>query len=74
MKKKNNMKERKSDALQVISSHTSRVNYEDVQRQHDKVVEQQGVSHGEMFKLLRNNKCDVAGGIIDLYLLELLLL
>ena len=61
---KNNQKLKQSGSLKVLSHHTSRVNYEDVQKQHDAVVEKEGVRHGEMFKLLRNNKCDVAGGII----------
>ena len=61
---KNNIRLAKSGSLQVLSQHTSRINYEDVQRQHDAIVEKEGVSHGEMFRLLRNNKCDVAGGII----------
>ncbi len=61
---KNNLKNKKTENLQVLSTHTSRINYEDVQRKHDEVVEKEGVSHGEMFRLLRNNKCDVVGGII----------
>jgi ABC-type multidrug transport system fused ATPase/permease subunit len=61
---KNNLKLKQSGSLKVLSEHTSRINYEDVQRQHDAIVEKEGVSHGEMFKLLRNNKCDVAGGVI----------
>ena len=61
---KKNERLNKSGSIQILSQHTSRVNYEDVQRHHDEIVEKEGVSHGEMFKLLRNNKCDVAGGII----------
>ena len=61
---KNNLKMKQSSSINVISKHSSRTNYKDVQRQHDAVVEKEGVSHGEMFRLLRNNKCDVAGGII----------
>ena len=55
---------KKSGSIQVLSQHTSRINYEDVQKEHDARVEKEGVSHGEMFRLFRNNKCDVAGGII----------
>ena len=61
---KNNLKMKQSGSFQLLSQHTSRVNYEDVQRQHDEIVEKEGVSHGEMFRLLRNNKCDVVGGIV----------
>ena len=61
---KNNLKMKKSGSIQVLSQHTSRINYEDVQRKHDEMVEKEGVDHGEMFRLLRNNKCDVVGGII----------
>jgi ABC-type multidrug transport system fused ATPase/permease subunit len=55
---------KKSGSIQVLSHHSTRVNYQEVQRAHDEIVEKEGVDHGEMFKLLRNNKCDVAGGII----------
>ena len=61
---KNNENMKKSGSIQVLSHHSTRVNYQEVQRAHDEIVEKEGVDHGEMFKLLRNNKCDVAGGII----------
>ena len=61
---KNNLKMSRSGSIQTLSQHSSRINYEDVQKQHDKLVEKEGVKHSEMFRLLRNNKCDVAGGII----------
>ena len=60
---KNNLKMKQSGSLKVLSEHTTRINYEDVQKQHDAIIEKEGVRHGEMFKLLRNNKCDVAGGV-----------
>ena len=60
---KNNLKMKQSGSLKVLSEHTTRINYEDAQKQHDAIVEKEGVRHGEMFKLLRNNKCDVAGGV-----------
>ena len=49
---------------QRLSQNYSKSNYADVQRQHDLMVEQQGVSQGEMFALLKDNKCDVVVGII----------
>jgi len=65
----------KKESLKSLSQHQSKINYKDVQIAHDKIVEKEGVSHGEMFKLLRNNKCDIifwvigslfAGGITPL--------
>ena len=61
---KNNENLKKSGSIKVLSQHSSRINYQEVQRAHDEIVAKEGVSHGEMFKLLRNNKCDVVGGII----------
>ena len=61
---KNNLKVSKTLTLKKISEHQSRVNYKEVQKAHDELVEKQGVDHGEMFKLLRNNKLDLALGII----------
>jgi ABC-type multidrug transport system fused ATPase/permease subunit len=61
---KNNENMKKSGSIKVLSQHSSRINYQEVQRAHDEIVAKEGVSHGEMFKLLRNNKCDVVGGII----------
>ena len=54
----------KVETIKTLAKHQSRTNYRDVQRAHDQLVEKEGVSHGEMFKLLRNNKCDLALGII----------
>ena len=61
---KNNLKMSKAASMKLMEQHESRINYKDVQREHDKVVEKEGVSHGEMFRLLRNNKCDVFGGVV----------
>ena len=61
--KKNDMIQKK-ESLKALSQHQSRTNYRDIQKAHDEIVEKEGVSHGEMFKLLRNNKCDLALGII----------
>ena len=60
----NNLKIAKTESFKELSHHSSRVNYRTVQRQHDEAVERQGVKHIEMFKLLRNNKCDVVGAVI----------
>ena len=54
----------KVETIKTLAKHQSKTNYRDVQRAHDQLVEKEGVSHGEMFKLLRNNKCDLALGII----------
>ena len=56
--------EDKVETIKTLAKHQSRTNYRDIQRAHDVIVEKEGVSHGEMFKLLRNNKCDLALGII----------
>jgi ATP-binding cassette subfamily B (MDR/TAP) protein 1 len=61
--KKNDMIQKK-ESLKALSQHQSRTNYRDIQKAHDEIVEKEGVSHGEMFRLLRNNKCDLALGII----------
>ena len=61
---KKNLKASKSMDLKKLSIHESKVNYRDVQLAHDEEVEKQGVDHGEMFSLLKNNKLDVALGII----------
>ena len=62
--KKNDMNLDKKESLKTLTQHLSRTNYKDIQKAHDEVVEKEGVSHGEMFKLLRNNKCDLALGVI----------
>ena len=54
----------KKESLKSLSQHQSKINYKDVQIAHDKIVEKEGVSNGEMFKLLRNNKCDIIFGVI----------
>jgi len=54
----------KVETIKTLAKHQSRTNYRDVQKAHDVMVEKEGVSHGEMFKLLRNNKMDLALGII----------
>ena len=61
---KNDSTIEKKETINILARHQSRTNYRDVQRAHDIKVEKEGVSHGEMFRLLRNNKCDLALGII----------
>ena len=56
--------EDKLETIKTLAKHQSKTNYRDIQRAHDVIVEKEGVSHGEMFKLLRNNKCDLALGVI----------
>ena len=53
-----------SEHFKTLTKHESRVNYKDVVKAHDEEVAKQGVSNSEMFRLLRNNKCDLALGII----------
>ena len=60
---KNNLKLKQSTSIAALSRHSSRTNYKDIQKQREALVEKEGVSHSEMFRLLRNNKC-VFGGII----------
>ena len=59
-----NIKTKKSSSFQGVERHISRINYKDVQKEHDLVVEREGVKYSEIFRLLRNNKYDVACGII----------
>ena len=61
---KNNMISKKSTSYHEMEKHISRVNYKDIQKEKDLVVEKEGIKHMEVFKLLRNNKCDVVTAII----------
>ena len=54
----------KKEVLMSLKGHLSKINYKDIQKAHDEIVEKEGVNHGEMFKLLRNNKLDLTLGII----------
>ena len=56
---KNNLLSRKSTSYHELEKHLSRVNYKDVQKEHDLEVEKEGLKHGEIFKLLRNNIPDI---------------
>ena len=49
----------KKSSIQLIEKHESRVNYKDIQKEHDLAVEKEGVKHGEIFNLLKNNIHDV---------------
>lgn len=46
-----------------ISDTNERVNYKDVQAKHEEMIEAQGVQHGEICNLLKDNKCDLAMAI-----------
>ena len=62
---KDNIKTRKmSSSFETLEKHVSRINYKDIQKEHDLIVEKEGVKYNEIFKLLRNNKSDVVTGII----------
>ena len=63
-KKNTQLNKSQSEHLRILSQHQSKINYKDVVKKHDEEVEKQGVSHSEMFKLLKNNKCDLVLGII----------
>ena len=60
----NNIINKKCTSFHSLEQHTSRINYKDVQKKNDLVVEKEGIKHSEIFKLLKNNKCDVVLGII----------
>ena len=59
---------KKLSSLRSDSRHISRSNYSDIQKQHDLLVEKEGVSNYELFRLLKNNKCDVFFGICGSFL------
>ena len=61
---KNNMKMKKMSSIQILEKHSSRINYKDIQKENDLIVEKEGIRHCEIFRLLRNNKCDVVTGVI----------
>ena len=61
--KKNNDK-LKEENLILLTQQEKKVNYRDIQKAQDAIVEKQGVIHRDIFKLLKNNKCDLALGII----------
>ena len=63
-KKKKNIDKLKEENIYILTHHQKKTNYRDVQKAQDDIVEKQGVIHGEIFKLLKNNKCDLALGII----------
>ena len=59
-----NLKNQKNTSLLSLEKHSSRINYKDIQKQNDLIVEKEGVKYSKIFNLLKNNKCDVATGII----------
>ena len=56
---KNDIMSKKSTSYHSLSKHESRINYKDIQKENDLIVEKEGVKHGEIFKLLKNNIHDV---------------
>ena len=60
-----NLKNQKNTSLLSLEKHSSRINYKDIQKQNDLIVEKEGVKYSKIFNLLKNNKCDVATGIIS---------
>ena len=65
---KRNIDKIKEENLMILTNHQKKINYRDVQKAHDQIVEKQGVIHGEIFKLLKNNKCDLALGVIGSFI------
>ena len=62
---KTNLNNQKKSSLVTMEKHVSRVNYKDVQREHDLNVEKGGVNYSKVFSLLRNNKFDVFLAIVS---------
>ena len=61
---KNNLLSKKSTSYHSLGKHESKINYKDIQKEKDLIVEKEGVKHGELFKLLKNNIHDVVLAII----------
>ena len=61
---KNDLIRRNSNLIHGFSKPESKINYQDILKQHEQIVEKKGVKSIELFKLLKNNKCDLALGII----------
>ena len=59
-----NLKNQKNSSLISLGKHSSRINYKDIQKENDLLVEKEGVKYSKVFHLLKNNKCDVVTGII----------
>ena len=58
-----NLKNKKSTSIHSLEKHLSRINYKDIQRENDLIVEKEGVKYSKIFSLLKNNKTDVFLGI-----------
>ena len=58
------LKTKKSTSFHDLEKHSSRINYKDIQKEHDLIVEKEGVQYSKLFRLLRNNICDIVTGII----------
>ena len=60
---KNSMVKSKTISFQSFDRHSSRINYKDAQKEHDLIIEKEGIKYNKVFRLLRNNKCDFATAI-----------
>ena len=58
-----NLKNNKTISIQSLERHSSRINYKDIQKENDLIVEKEGVKYNKVFRLLANNKFDVSLGI-----------
>ena len=50
---------KKASTVYSLVKHESRINYKDIQKEQDLIVEKEGVKHFELFKLLKDNILDV---------------
>ena len=50
---------KKASSVYTLVKHESRINYKDIQKEHDLEVEREGVKHFELFRLLKSNILDV---------------
>ena len=56
---KNEVLSKKASTVYSLVKHESRINYKDIQKEQDLIVEKEGVKHFELFKLLKDNILDV---------------
>ena len=56
---RNDINLRKSSSVYTLSKHESRLNYKDIQKENDLIVEKEGVKRCEVFRLLKDNIFDV---------------
>ena len=56
---RNDINLRKDSSVYTLSKHESRLNYKDIQKENDLIVEKEGVKRFEVFRLLKDNIFDV---------------